>query len=116
MEDIPAGETRPEGKPDAGPETSRKRGPHPDAGKYVVLAAKPTQGGAGGVEPGSFEPVGSPIVAKSAREAKAKAIEQNETLASAVRGDGAFLAAVPAMSWQPALVKAEQPPPILSGL
>jgi hypothetical protein len=98
-----------QGGVDVPAEGGRKRGPHPDAGKYVVLAADPAESGLIYREAGKFE-------ATSAREAKAKALEQRPKLREAVQGDGVHLAAVPAMSWKPTLVKAEQPPPIVKGL
>jgi hypothetical protein len=101
----------------------RKRGPHPLAGKYVVLAAppvteEPQEGDSERREPraGAFTQVSGPIDADGQSEAKRAAIEANEKLQEAVQGDGVFLAAVPAASWQPTLVRAEQPPPIIKGL
>jgi hypothetical protein len=103
----------------------KKRGPHPLAGKYVVLAAPvvthaphSTEDGPEATDPtpGGFEVIGRPIDADSQSEAKRLAIEDNEKLQQAVVGDGVFLAAVPAASWQPTLVRAVQPPPVIKGL
>lgn len=112
----PAGTTPP---PDPaaggdGGEGSRKRGPHPDAGKYVVLMSQvpQTEGEAASYVVATAEP----IFAGDARDAKKKAIESNERLRELVAGDGVLLVAIPAMSFKPAIVKAEQPPPIMRGL
>lgn len=101
----------------------RKRGPHPLAGKYVVIAAppvaaEPQEGDEEPREPkpGAFQQVSGPIDADGQSEAKRTAIESSEQLQKAVQGDGVFLAAIPAASWQPTLVRAEQPPPIIKGL
>ena len=103
---------------------SRKRGPHPEAGKYVVLAAAINHA----AEPDPAEQTEKPeptpgpfaVVAKveadSQPEAKRKAIEGSEYLKKSVGGEGVFLAAVPAASWRPTLVQAEQPTPIYKGL
>lgn len=119
----PAGDAGGGGQPgvDVPEPGSRKRGPHPDAGKYVVLAAEPVHPEPADETkpppvPGEFKPVGEPIAAEGQREAKKAAIEQHEWLAERVNGGGVFLVAVPAMSWQPTLVVAEQPPPIMRGL
>ena len=95
-------------------EPKRKRGPHPDAGKYVVLmAAKPETEG----EQPQFQlALPEPFPAEGAKEAKRHAIESNQRVAELVNGDGVLLVAVPAMSWSPTLVRAEQPPPIVKGL
>ncbi|HEY3434056.1 MAG TPA: hypothetical protein VGK41_00245 [Solirubrobacterales bacterium] len=104
------------------PNEGRKRGPHPEAGKYVVLAAaphhpepEPEASEKPEPIPGAFGVVAK-VEADSQPEAKRKAIEGNAELQQRVAGDGVFLAAVPAASWQPKLVQAEQPPPIYKGL
>lgn len=109
----PVQEVPPVAPDDAGG-TKRKRGPHPDAGKYVVLMSQipQTEG-----EASSFVLATSEAIpADGAREAKKKAVEANAHLRDLIAGEGVILVAVPAMSWQPSKVKSEQPPPIMRGL
>jgi len=127
MSDMPGGSPAEGGG--AEPEKP-KRAPHPDAGKYVVLAAAVEYDAAEGndateqgvAKPGAFHPVtgGSAVDGKieaaGQREAKKLAVEGSEGLQQAANGEGVYLVAVPASSWQPSLVKTEQPPPIMRGL
>jgi hypothetical protein len=90
----------------------RQRGPHPEAGKYVVLYAQPADEGV--VTPWV---VAGKYDASGQRDAKKQAIEADATVGQLANGpDGVHLVAVPAASWQPAHIVAEQPPPVMKGL
>lgn len=108
----------------------RKRGPHPDAGKYVVFAAPvpddrtidvTADGDArefsqlGGL---SFQLIWGPGEADGQREAKQAALDANPEIKAMTEpgGKGVWLLAPPFMSGKPKLAKAEQPPPIMKGL
>lgn len=111
------------------PEGKAKRGPHPDAGKYVVLAAIPGDSSISVDEDGDpvefseisgleFKLIWGPAEAAGQREAKNAALDANPEHKKRTEpgGTGVWLLAPPFMSGKARLAKTEQPPPIMRGL
>ncbi len=111
------------------PTEGRKRGPHPDGGKYVVLAAQPPTDVQIELTPdGEPEDYGQLMAlqprmvwwgpADDGKDAKEKALETNSELCQDVDpgGHGAWLVAVPLMNIKWRFAKAHQPPPVYTGL
>lgn len=99
------------------PESGKgKRGPHPLSGQYVVLAAPPIP------DHSDDEPVGEWAKlwqgkASGQVEAKKLAVAEVDVVRNQAHSEnGVWLVALPAASYQPTHVTAEQPEPVLRGL
>jgi hypothetical protein len=113
------------------PEAPKQRTPSPRSGYYVVLAAgagislvdrgtTDTEQPEGDDEEAARVPhqltYQGQFKATGARDAKSQALRAFPELGEAAGADGIWLVAVPASSFNPGLVKAEMPEPVLRGL